>query len=170
MIKVFFAVSIYLFGLTLFSCEVNKPLINKNSPEHNFIIKLRGYFKGDDVGRVDFVNSVKKIIPNIDLNSYCKNNRLTALYLACFYGDFELVKLFIDYKADVNQYAKVLTLEDCKYVIKQKSPIGIALENGFENIAKLLHIAGARPINTNQEEVMMYNEMLNPSSQKCQIM
>src|SRR6516225_1536843 len=167
--KVFFAIAIYLFNLTVISCEINKPLINKNknSPEQEFIIKLREYFRStDDIDRGDFINIIKKIIPNISLNSYCKKNRMTALYLACFYGDFELVKLFIDHKDNVNQCAKVLALEDGKYIIKQRSPLGIALENGFENIAKLLHIAGARPINTNQEEVMMYNEMLNPSSQK----
>lgn len=44
-----------------------------------------------------------------DINAYIETNRNTALTLACFQGRAEVVKLLLDYNANVEHRAKVIS-------------------------------------------------------------
>lgn len=181
MTKFFFALSFYLMSLTAFSMDNSSdddlsPLDEELMPlldgtrEQRFIEKIRRAAASKGSDKDLYFAEIEKIIPNVNINWYSKKDRLTALAIACFYGDIRLATFLMKKGADINTPARLESLVDnTEYELKQRSPICIALKHGHIDIAKLLHIAGAKPIEKDPEEADLVYKMLNPS-QDCLIM
>ncbi len=80
---------------------------------------------------IDIVDILLKYGNNININEVSRNN-VTALYLACYIGNIEIVKKLITYGADINKANN-----------NGITPYQISVDRGNTDIANLLLKAGA---------------------------
>lgn len=176
--KIFFAISFFLACATAFSMDQTEesdeadertPLLKEKrnlSLEEflgqEFVATVHRAAKEKGAQRTSYLKIVNEmLLGKVYINSYCKRDRLTALYVACFYGDIDLVKILIINGADINKPAKLdaFETEGAYYFLKTKTPLSIAIKEGHKEIAKLLLERDASFDSLEEEGI--YNAMPN---------
>ena len=120
--------SILLLSALIFTgCSYSGPSSERHEDDCNKLI--HAVFKDDIATLQDMLDK------GVDANVKCKTNGSTALWIAVRNGQFNIVKLLLENKADVN--AKVS--KDGK----NYTPLSIAKETGRTHIVKILKEYGA---------------------------